>query len=153
MGRFLLRDGDAEVVAFSAGSGITPVFSLVKAALATTGRRVRLLYANRDTESVIFAGELAALAERHPDRLVVEHHLDRDRGFVTPGVIRPHVEAAPDADFHVCGPAPFMAIVETALRAGGVDPDRIVIEHFEAADGAAPSSAAGAGTGRRAPRR
>src|SRR4051794_20798666 len=65
-GVFNLTPGAGEVVAFSGGSGITPVLSLLKTALATTQRRVRLLYANRDRDSVIFGALLDDLARRHP---------------------------------------------------------------------------------------
>src|SRR3954449_11474590 len=75
-GVFCLGPGDADLVAFSGGSGITPVFSLIKTALTTTARRVRLLYANRDRDSVIFGRALDALAAQHPDRLEVVHRLD-----------------------------------------------------------------------------
>ena len=57
----------ATIVAFAGGSGITPVFSLLKTALATTGRRVRLLYANRDPDAVIF-GRGARRPRRPPPR-------------------------------------------------------------------------------------
>ena len=45
---------DRPVVACCGGSGITPVISIAKHVLATSDRSVRLLYANRDAESVIF---------------------------------------------------------------------------------------------------
>src|SRR4051812_27156678 len=90
-GVFCLGSGDHELVAFSGGSGITPVFSLVKAALATTRRPVRLLYANRDRESVIFGDALDALVEAHPDRLEVEHRLDVDHGFADADTVRPYI--------------------------------------------------------------
>ena len=56
---------------------------MIKSALATTDRSVRLLYANRDAESVIFASELDAL-ERSATRIgsQVVHHLDVESGFV-----------------------------------------------------------------------
>src|SRR5271157_2415426 len=57
-GVFRLTAGDEDVVAFSAGSGITPVHSLLKTALSTSPRTVRLFYANRDEDSVIFRSEL-----------------------------------------------------------------------------------------------
>jgi ferredoxin-NADP reductase len=63
-GVFTMAPDESELVAFAGGSGITPVFSLLKAALASTTRPVRLLYANRDADSVIFDGELAALVAR-----------------------------------------------------------------------------------------
>ncbi len=121
-GVFCLGPGDGDVVAFGAGSGITPVFSLLKTALATTSRRVRLLYANRDRDAVIFGAELDALAERHPDRLEVIHHLDVERGFVDAEALGPFVEGAAGADCYVCGPAPFMDIVEEALLARASPP-------------------------------
>ena len=57
-GVFRLGPGPGDVVAFSAGSGITPVLSLIKTTLATTTRPVRLLYANQSRDAVIFASEL-----------------------------------------------------------------------------------------------
>ena len=81
-GVFTLRPRTTPIVAFAGGSGITPVFSLVKSTLATTDRRVRLLYANRDAASVIFRAELDDLERAHPDRLQVDHHLDTEHGFV-----------------------------------------------------------------------
>lgn len=153
-GVFCLVPGDRDLVACSAGSGITPVLSLVKTALATTGRRVRLLYANRDRDAVIFAGELAALAERHPDRLAVTHHLDVERGFVDAATLAPFLDGPVDADHYVCGPTPFMDIVEGALRARGVAGDRIHIERFTpAAPGDAGDAVAAAPPGADGPAR
>ncbi len=126
-GVFRLRPGERDVVAFAAGSGITPVFSLVKTALATTSRRVRLLYANRDRDATIFRAELDALAATHPDRLAVVHHLDVERGFVDADAITPF---AADADHYVCGPPPFMDVVEATLLARGVAAADIHIERF-----------------------
>lgn len=126
-GVFCLPAGGGDVLAFAGGSGITPVISIVKAALTTTDRRVRLLYANKDREHTIFRSELDALIEQHPDRLEVVHHLDVESGFVDEDAIRPW---AGDGEVFVCGPTPFMDIVEGALLAEGVDPDRIHIERF-----------------------
>src|SRR6185437_200265 len=67
---------DAPVLGFCGGSGVTPVMSITKHVLAATGRSVRLLYANRDRESVIFDAALDALGEDHGERLTVLHHLD-----------------------------------------------------------------------------
>ena len=153
-GFFLLRGGDGDVVLFGAGSGITPVFSLLKTALATTSRRVRLLYANRDRDSVIFAAELGELVAQHPDRLDVVHHLDVERGFVDAGTVGTFLAGegtggdgasgaaatgagaggADGADFYVCGPGPFMDIVETTLLGHGAAVDRIHIERFTPAE-------------------
>ncbi len=144
------RRAGGDLVAFSAGSGITPVFSLLKSALATTDRRVRLYYANRDRDAVIFAAELDALVERHPDRLEVVHHLDVERGFVDPDAVRPFLGDTTGAEFFVCGPGPFMDIVEGALLGAGVDADRIHIERFTPAEpvpDAEPEAAVGTDEG------
>jgi ferredoxin-NADP reductase len=146
-GVFCLGDEDGDVVAFAAGSGITPVYSVVKAALATTDRRVRLLYANRDRDSVIFGAALDALAEQHPDRLAVVHRLDVEQGFVDGAAIAPFADAAAAADVYVCGPMPFMDIVEGALLARGVDPARIRIERFDPAPPSAAPEATAVATG------
>jgi ferredoxin-NADP reductase len=133
-GLFRLGPGDGDVVAFGAGSGITPIFSIIKTALATTSRRVRLLYANRDRDSVIFAAGLDALAAEHPDRLTVHHHHDVDHGFVGPAAVQPLLDGAADPEYFVCGPGPFMDIVEQTLLDAGVDASRIRIERFTPAD-------------------
>ena len=91
---------------------------------------MRLFYANRDRDAVIFAAELDALGAAHGGRLVVSHHLDAERGFATAGAVRDFAGADRDAQFYVCGPGPFMDVVEQALRGGGVPADRIHIERF-----------------------
>ncbi|MET7486940.1 ferredoxin--NADP reductase [Streptomyces sp. NPDC005538] len=138
-GVFCLREGGetrggreigAPVVAFCGGSGITPILSLAKSALAGTGRPVRVLAADRDAGAVIFAAALGELAERYPDRFEIRHHLDDRQGFVTEESVREFVGGDTDADFYLCGPAPFMELVENALLAQGVLPERIFVERF-----------------------
>jgi 3-ketosteroid 9alpha-monooxygenase subunit B len=147
-GVFRLDAGDAELVVFAAGSGITPIISLVKSALATSDRRVRLYYANRDRDAVIFAAELDALVERHPGRLEVLHHHDVDRGFVDADAVRSFLAAVGEAEHYICGPTPFMDVVETALLDRGVAPDHIHIERFAPAtpEPPEPPDEAGAAT-------
>lgn len=129
-GVFRLRESTAPLVAFSGGSGITPILSLVKSALATTERRVRLLTADRDADSVMFRSTLAELAERHPGRFEVGHHLDTATGLVNDTEVRRFVAGDRDADFYICGPTPFMDLVEQTLPTLGVEPGQIFIERF-----------------------
>jgi ferredoxin-NADP reductase len=131
-GVFCLRETDAPLVAFAGGSGITPVISLAKSALATSERTVRLLVANRDAESVIFRAALDELAGRYPGRLEVRHHLDTVSGLVTKAEILDFTGSAADdaADFYLCGPAPFMDLAERVLLAHGVVAGRIFVERF-----------------------
>jgi ferredoxin-NADP reductase len=130
VGAFVLTPNDDELIAFAAGSGITPVFSLVKSALHTTTRRVRLLFANRDRPSAIFGPALDRLSAEHPDRLLVEHHEDVTRGFVTTTDVMDFVGSRPRADHYLCGPGGFMQVVEQALHDTEIDPRRIHVERF-----------------------
>lgn len=129
-GVFCLREGTTPLVALCGGSGVTPVLSLVKTALATTGRRVRVLAADRDADSVIFGDTLSELARRHPGRFEIRHHLDDAQGLVTGAEIQAFVGDDLDADFYLCGPAPFMELAENTLLAQGADAGQIVAERF-----------------------
>jgi ferredoxin-NADP reductase len=131
---FFQLAGDGPIVAYAAGSGITPIFSLVKTALAGTSRPVHLLYANRDRESVIFGDELDALVAAHGDRLRVVHHLDVDSGFVDADIVRSFTSGLADAEHYICGPAPFMDVVEQTMLADGIAAEHIHIERFTRAD-------------------
>jgi 3-ketosteroid 9alpha-monooxygenase subunit B len=129
-GVFCLGTGEHDVLAFAAGSGITPVYSIVKTALATTRRTVRLLYANRAREAVIFDEALDRLALDHPGRLEVLHHLDVEEGFVDDEAVRRFTGTDREAEHFVCGPEPFMEVVERALTGIGVESERIRVERF-----------------------
>lgn len=126
-------DRDRDIVAFAAGSGITPVISLLKTALATTSRRVRLLYANRDRDAVMFAVALEGLAEWYALRFDVTHHLDTEKGFVDAEAVRDVVGTSTGADVYVCGPGAFMDIVESTLLGAGASREQIHIERFTTA--------------------
>ncbi len=130
-GVFCLRENPAPLVAFAGGSGITPILSLAKSALATTSRQVRVLTANRDTDSIIFSATLTELAGRYPARFAVRYHLDIQHGFVTDSIVQDFAGDDQDADFYLCGPAPFMDLTERALLAHGAEPSQIFIERFE----------------------
>lgn len=136
--------GDRDVLAFAAGSGITPVFSILKSALASTDRRVRLLYANRDRASVIFGTALDDLVARFGDRLEVVHHLDVERGFVDAGAVAAFLGDVVDGECYVCGPAPFMDVVECSLLRSGVPPERVHIERFTPVEPVEPPEVAAA---------
>ena len=129
-----MKDTDRELVAFAGGSGITPVFSLLRSALESTTRGARLFYANRGRDSVIFDEPLASLKDLHSDRFALQHHLDDESGFVTPAQVEAFITHAKDAEYYICGPGPFMDIVQATLRTAGVPTDRVHLEHFEVAE-------------------
>jgi 3-ketosteroid 9alpha-monooxygenase subunit B len=131
-GRFVLGDGDAPLLLFGGGSGITPMMSLVKAALKSGNRRIRLFYANRDRASVIFDAEFAALSAAHPGRLEVIHHLDAEQGLTKAEEIAAALKGFEAAEAYLCGPGPFMNLVEQSLLKAGMPAARVRIERFEA---------------------
>jgi 3-ketosteroid 9alpha-monooxygenase subunit B len=130
-GLFVLRGVDTPIVAFAGGSGITPILSILKTALATTARQIALVYANRAPDSVIFADALERLRARSDGRLSVHHHCDSQRGFLDAAACAALVEDRTDGDFYVCGPGPYMEVVQAGLGARAVDPGRIFVERFE----------------------
>ncbi|HJQ56400.1 MAG TPA: ferredoxin--NADP reductase [Vineibacter sp.] len=131
-GRFVLHDSQAPLLMFAGGSGITPMMSLIKSALKTTSRRIRLFYANRDQASVIFRAEFDQLLLADPYRLSVIHHLDDRQGLTTADEIKRALVGFEAAEAYICGPNPFMVLVEDTLLKAGVPRGRVLIEHFEA---------------------
>jgi 3-ketosteroid 9alpha-monooxygenase subunit B len=129
-GTFCPRSLDGEFLMFAAGSGITPVISILKSVLAAGRGRVTLVYANRDEGSVIFSGELRRLAASSAGRLVVLHWLDSLQG--TPAEAGIAALARPYAGWepYVCGPDPFLAVVRAALGQLGVPARLIRAERF-----------------------
>jgi ferredoxin-NADP reductase len=122
---------EGPVLGFCGGSGVTPVMSITKHVLANSRRPVRLLYANRDRESVIFDAAFGALGREHPERIDVRHHLDDAGGFLTEDSIKAFIgREAGAADSYVCGPGPFMDLVASVLVELGAPSERIFIERF-----------------------
>ena len=130
-GLFVLRAAETPIVAFAGGSGITPVLSIIKTALVATTRDVALVYANRDAKHIIFADALERLRAESGGRLSVHHHLDSERGFLDAEACAALVGNRTDADFYVCGPGPYMEVVEAGLERRNVDQGRLFIERFE----------------------
>jgi 3-ketosteroid 9alpha-monooxygenase subunit B len=129
-GLFVLHDRDVPIVAFAGGSGITPVISIIKSALATTARPIVLVYANRSADAIMFGAELERLGSEFGGRLSVTHHLDAERGFLEPAHCAAHVGEHVDADIYICGPGPYMDTVEAGLALIGVGPAQVFIERF-----------------------
>jgi 3-ketosteroid 9alpha-monooxygenase subunit B len=144
-GLFVLHEHDTPIVAFAGGSGVTPVISIIKSALATTSRPITLVYANRSADAVIFASELERLASESADRLSVHHHLDSEQGFLDAAQCAALVGDRADADFYICGPGPYMDVVEAGLSTLGAAPSQVFIERFELPE-PAPAASEASGT-------
>ncbi|MFF0536140.1 2Fe-2S iron-sulfur cluster-binding protein [Streptomyces coelicoflavus] len=148
-GTFTPDSLDGDFLLFAAGSGITPVMSILTSALHAGTGRVTLVYANRDEQSVIFREELTALAREYGDRLTVLHWLESLQGRPTAAGLR--ALAAPYAarPAFVCGPGPFMDLATGALADLGVPAGRITVERFTSLTGdpfAEPDNDTEAGT-------
>jgi 3-ketosteroid 9alpha-monooxygenase subunit B len=133
-GTFVPRTLDTDFLLLAAGSGITPMMAICKSALAEGSGRVVLIYANRDENSVIFGAALRELAAKYPDRLTVVHWLESVQGL--PSAAALSALSAPYAghDAYICGPGPFMAAAEEAMKIAGTPADRIHIEVFKSLD-------------------
>jgi 3-ketosteroid 9alpha-monooxygenase subunit B len=129
-GTFGPRSLDADLLLFAAGSGITPVMSILKSALHAGSGRITLVYANRDEASVIFREELARLEKQYADRLVVHHVLESVQGLPRPELLRVLTTSAGASDVYMCGPGPFMDVVTAAVLDAGVPAERVHHEKF-----------------------
>jgi 3-ketosteroid 9alpha-monooxygenase subunit B len=130
-GVFTPKSFDDDLLLFAGGSGITPVLSILKSALAVGHGRIVLVYANQHEKSVIFAERLRELADAHPDRLHVVHWLESVQGLPSRSLLKAFIAPYSSYTAFLCGPSPFMETVTHALRDCGVPPARIHIERFQ----------------------
>jgi len=121
---------DADLLLFAGGSGVTPIMSIAHSALLKGSGRVVVFYANRDEKSVIFASKWAELARDYPDRLLVVHWLETVQGLPTQEQITAFAAQYDTYDAFICGPAPFMALVRSALLELGFPRERRHQEKF-----------------------
>lgn len=134
-GIFTPTDLDDDYLLWAAGSGITPVMSILKSVLTAGTGRVVLCYANRDERSVIFAAELRELAARYVGRLRVLHWLESIQGLPTRAQLAGFANLFTGYQSFICGPAPYMAVVKDALSEAGVPKERIHLEVFQSLTG------------------
>lgn len=145
-GTFTPRAGVPNLLLYAAGSGITPMMSIIKSVTAASGRPTILVYANRDADSIIFGAELAALEREHPQLRVV-HWLECDRGLPSVENLASYAGDPAALEVLICGPSAFMGIAAEAARSAGVAADHVHLEAFETA----AQNPFEESTGRRAP--
>jgi len=131
-------------VAITAGSGITPILSLISTALELEPQTsFVLVYANRDVRSIMFLEEIADLKDRYLDRFEVLHCLSREAQYAElhsgrldsqrlRRILVERLDAAAVDEWFLCGPAALVdearaAIVELTQR-----PERVHREVFHA---------------------
>lgn len=155
---------------FGAGSGITPLMSILKTVLETEPlSTVFLLYGNRSEPSIIFREQLDELQRRYNGQLIVEHLLSRPErakvkglaGFFKKGAIswegrvgridhgeimrflEKHPPRSQEVEYFICGPGNMIDDTRAALLGQGIDNKRIHVEYF--LSGAPSTQASGNG--------
>ena len=127
-------------VAFAAGSGITPVLSIIKTTLLTEPESsFTLVYGNRTKNSIIFKEELEALKDKFIDRFSIYHILSRERtdtpvnnGRIDIDKLELLFDKLIDIDrcneFFLCGPEEMIFCIKGYLAGKGVPSEKV---HFE----------------------
>ncbi|MET4000048.1 ferredoxin--NADP reductase [Marinobacterium sp. MBR-109] len=129
-GVFVPQSLDGEFLLFAGGSGITPVFSILRSVLLRGRGQVRLVYANRDEGSIIFREALKELLEQYADRLDVIHLLDSVQGRPTVSLLKRLSRGYENAQAFICGPGPYMDAAEQALQDLNLPAENIHVERF-----------------------
>ncbi len=130
------------VILLGAGSGITPLMSILKGVLhEEPASKVTLLYGNRDENSVIFKAQLEQLRAENPDRLQIIYIYSQPkqacdyRGRMNQSVIikileRLQLTKINDGVYFMCGPEGMMDEARKALQVLHVPADRVFRESF-----------------------
>jgi len=137
-------------LAFAAGSGITPVISLLKTILLEEpSSRFTLVYGNRSRNAMIFREELMALKNAYPDRFqmipvfsrekmdapIFEGHIDANKCEL---IFKDLIPPADDREYLLCGPAPMIFTLRDWLMTHQIPEKKIHYELFSDPGSAAP---------------
>jgi len=148
IGKFVLHTDPAKAktyVTFAAGSGITPILSMMKSVLCDEpNSRFILFYGNRQTGSIIYRDEIDGLKNLYPTRLSVYHVMsgeDLGSELLSGRIDRPRIERFATLlfdpmgvdDYYLCGPEPMIHAVREVLEERGVPKERVHFELFTSA--------------------
>ena len=129
-------------LAFAAGSGITPVLSIISTTLAhEPASHFTLVYGNRASSSVMFREELQQLKDRYLDRLALIFVMSREQQDIDllngridrqkcAELFEHWIDVTSIATTFICGPAEMAREVAAALASAGVDPAQVKVEYF-----------------------
>lgn len=129
-------------IAFAAGSGITPILSIIKTHLASEPNSTfKLFYLNRSVKSIIFKEEIEQLKNLYFNRFEIFHFLTKEHraselfnGRFTKEKIQVLTEKIIDIpatdDCFICGPEDMIFLLRDELTAAGLDKDKIHYELF-----------------------
>jgi len=145
-GRFVLNPETThsrDIFMVAAGSGITPIFSLLKSLLVHEPQsHITLIYSNRNEKSTIFYHQLNALSQKYPDQFSClyifsepEDHNYPYHAHLNLELLKDLIEAhqrfeRPHTEFMLCGPFAYMRMAEMIIVAMGFDKSQIHKENF-----------------------
>lgn len=145
MGKFILEPNLRHYVAFAAGSGITPVLSLIKCTLEEMPQSTFLLvYGNQNLEETMFFDEIKNLEAQFPKRFQAEFVFSRkeedfarfgriDRSMVN-YFLKNKYAKVPFESFYLCGPEEMIDEVAATLKHNGINSKQIHHELFSTAE-------------------
>jgi len=146
-GRFIFEPNDSKtknIALFAAGSGITPILSIVKCALEEeVYSQVILVYGNKTTKDTMFLNELLELQHAYKDRFSIQFVFSQqdeddsifgriEKSTVNYVMKNKHKHVEVDA-FYLCGPEAMIHTVKDVLTEHDIDENRIHFELFKAA--------------------
>ncbi len=138
----LLEDKGVHYLLFACGSGITPVFSIMKTVLnASVNNRATLVYGNRNEEAIIYKKELDQLTKQFEGRLQIHHVLSKPSAnwqgrkgriddTITAQIADESAQSNLTRDVYLCGPTEFMNATKKILLEKKIPAERIHIEDF-----------------------
>ena len=131
-------------IAIVAGSGITPVLSMIESVLFDEpDSRFTLVYGNKDGRSVMFLDDLDRLKNHNPGRFAMFNILSRESNTIPMfegrldedkliQLLTTVVDAGTATDWYLCGPAGMVEDARSVLARGGVPADKVHDELFYA---------------------
>ena len=133
-----------QYILFAGGSGVTPMFSIVKSVLTEEkNSKILLIYANQNIDSIIFHDEIKRLEEQYYNTFKVEHIVaqipkDKDNyhsGLATQELIdrifSKHNILFKDHQYMICGPFGYMEKIKEILNENGITREKIKVEVFK----------------------
>lgn len=131
--------GNKDLLLFAAGSGITPMMSIIKTALSKTNIKIVLVYGNKSKEQTLFFDEIENLQKNYPERFLVHYIFSRKvwNNHLFGRIERATVNFIFNkyADFnlgryYLCGPEEMVHNVKTILEEKNIEEDKIYTELF-----------------------
>ena len=133
LGQFTIKNNQNDYIGIAAGSGITPIISMIKHHLYSTNRHCYLLYFSRSPDDTIFLNEISQLCRTHYPRLVVKHWYSSAQGRFnftadTAAILGNPLQNKPD--IYLCGPTKWMDKLQNYLSKYITDLGSIYRESF-----------------------